>query len=119
MRCIFCKTKTAFFRKSCPVCVKVVAIVDKAAGQVGLGDLVDLFAAEGLTREQVDKVLDAELGGEPTIRDRLTAQMANALMQGLGMPGRQSPADVRRIRLAADNGGGEGAWSGGEKPPGA
>jgi hypothetical protein len=84
-----------------------------------LGDLVDLFAAEGLTREQVDKVLDAESGGEPTIRDRLTAQMANALMQGLGMPGRQSPADVRRIRLAADSGGGEGTWSGGEKPPGA
>ena len=117
MRCVFCKTKTTFFRKSCPPCAKVVAIVDKAGGQVGLGDLVDLFAAEGLTRAQVDTVLDAELGGEPTIRYRLTAQMANALMQGLGMPGRQSPADVRRIRLAAVSGGGEGTWSGGEKPP--
>jgi len=119
MRCIFCKTKTTFFRKSCPACAKVVAIVDKAGGQVGLGDLVDLFVAEGLTREQVDTVLDAELGGEPTIRDRLTAQMANALMLGLGMPGRQSPADVQRIRLAAVSGGGEGTWSGGEKPPAA
>ena len=117
MRCVFCKTRTTLFRKSCPTCAKVVAIVDKAAGHVGLGELVDLFAAEGLSREQVDRVLDAEVGGEPTIRDRLTSQMANALMQGLGMPGRQSPADVRRIRMAANGGNGEGTWRGGEKPP--
>jgi hypothetical protein len=114
MRRVFCKTKTTSFRKSCPACGKVAAIVDKAAGQVELGDLVDLFAAEGLTRERVDQVLDAGLGGGPTIRDRLTAQMAKPLMQGLGMPGRQSPADVLRIRLAAVSG--EGTWSG-EKPP--
>jgi hypothetical protein len=119
MRCVFCKTRTTFFRKTCLTCAKVVAIVEKAAGHVGMGDLVDLFAAEGLTREQVDQVLDAEMGGQPTIRDRLTAQMANALMQGLGMPGRQSPEDVRRVRLAAASGSGAGTWSSGEKPPGA
>ncbi len=118
MRCVFCKTRTMFFRKVCPICGKVVAIVDKAAGQVGMGELVDLFVAEGLTREQVDQVLDADLGSQPTIRDRLTAQMANALMRGLGMPGRQSPEDVRRVRLAAASGNGQGTWSVGQKPPG-
>ncbi len=87
MRCIFCKTRT-LFRKICPTCAKVVAIVDRAAGKVGMGELVDLFRAEGLTREQVDRVLDTEVDSRPTIRDRLTSQMANALMQGLGMPGR-------------------------------
>ncbi len=107
------------FRKICPNCAKVVAIVDNAGGKVGMGELVDLFLAEGLTREQVDRVLDAEIGDQPTIRDRLTSQMANALMQGLGMPGRQSPADVRRVRLAAVSGEGAGTWRGGEKPPGA
>ena len=117
MRCAFCKNRT-IFRKICPTCAKVVAIVDHAAGKVGMGELVDLFLAEGLTREQVDRVLDAEVGNQPTIRDRLTSQMANALMQGLGMPGRQSPDDVRRVRLAAASGGGAGTWRGGEKPPG-
>ncbi|HKD68271.1 MAG TPA: hypothetical protein VKB84_15605 [Candidatus Binataceae bacterium] len=116
MRCAFCKTRT-ILRKICPTCAKVVAIVDRAAGQVGMGELVDLFLAEGLTREQVDLVLDAEIGDQPTIRDRLTSQMANALMQGLGMPGRQSPQDVRRVRLAASSGSGEGTWRGGDKPP--
>ena len=96
----------------CSTCTKVVAIVDKTAGSVGLADLVDLFAAEGLTRDDVDRVLDAELNGRPTIRDRLTSNMANALMQGLGMPGRQSPEDVRRIRGAAAAGEGAGVWTG-------
>lgn len=82
-----------------------------------MGELVDLFLAEGLTREQVDRVLDAELGDQPTIRDRLTSQMANALMQGLGMPGRQTPEDVKRVRQASESGAGEGTWKGGEKPP--
>lgn len=117
MRCVFCKTRTGLFRKVCPTCGKVVAIVDKAAGQVGMGEMVDLFAAEGLSREQVDRVLDADLGSQPTIRDRLTSEMANALMRGLGMPGRQSAEDVRRVRLASGSGGGQGTWRGGEKPP--
>ena len=105
------------FRRVCSTCGKVVAIVDKSAGQVGMGEMVDLFAAEGLSREQVDRVLDADLGGQPTIRDRLTSEMANALMRGLGMPGRQSPEDVGRVRMAAASGGGHGTWRGGEKPP--
>jgi hypothetical protein len=43
--------------------------------------------------------------------------MANALMQGLGMPGRQSPEDVKRVRQAAESGAGEGTWKSGNKPP--
>jgi hypothetical protein len=95
-----------------------MAIVERAAGGVGWSEMVDLFVAEGLQREQVDRVLDAEVGGIPTLRDRLTSQMANTLMQGLGMPGRQSPEDVQRVRTAMAQGGGEGTWKAGEKPPG-
>ncbi|HEV2171371.1 MAG TPA: hypothetical protein VGR40_10505, partial [Candidatus Binatus sp.] len=72
---------------------------------------------EGLTRVLVDVVLDAEVGGQPTLRDRLTSNMANTLMRGLGMPGRQSPEDVQRVRTAVRLGGGEGTWSRGEPPP--
>lgn len=104
-------------RRVCPTCTKVVAIVGRAAGKVGLASLVDIFKAEGLMREQVDRVLDAQIGSAPTLRDRLTSEMTNALMRGLGMPGRQSPEDVRRVRQAMNGGTGEGAWSAGEKPP--
>ena len=107
MRCTYCNERAGLLRKVCAACGRVTAVVERAAGYAGPGQLVDLFAAEGLSRERVDRVLDAQIGDQPTIRDRLTAQMANALMRGLGMPGRQSPEDVRRIRLAGSGGNGE------------
>src|SRR5260221_364886 len=113
MRCIYCRQKAGLFRKVCSTCAKVIVVVERSEGKIGLASMVDLFAAEGLRREQVDLVLDAEVDGQPTIRDRLTSYMANALMQGLGMPGRQTPLDVQRIRNSGASGEGEGTWTGG------
>jgi hypothetical protein len=107
MRCVYCHMRAGLWRKICPVCAKVIAVIDDAAGRVGWSELVDTFVAQGLTRDQVDRVLDAEVAGAPTFRDQLTSRMANALMQGLGMPGRQSPEDVRRVRLGLAGGGAE------------
>ena len=118
MRCIYCLKPAGLLRKVCGTCGRVVAVVERAAGQVGWTDLVDLFAAEGLTRADVDRVLNAEVAGQPTMKDRLTSKMANELMRNLGMPGRQSPEDVQRVRAAVASGGGEGTWKAGEKPPG-
>jgi hypothetical protein len=47
----------------------------------------------------------------------LTSELTNVLMRGLGMPGRQSPEDVRRVRGSMRVGGGEGTWRAGDKPP--
>jgi hypothetical protein len=99
----------------CPVCTRVISIIGSAAGRVGWTGLVDILAGEGLTREQVDCVLDAEVGETPTLRDQLTSRMANELMQSLGMPGRQSPEDVRRVRRGMVSGGETCIASG--KPP--
>ena len=83
----------------------------------GWTELIDMFASEGFTKAEVDRVLDGEIEEAPTLRDRLTSRMANELMKGLGMPGRQSPEDVRRVRLGLASGH-QGTWSAGEKPPG-
>jgi hypothetical protein len=117
MRCVYCSKRAGFIRRVCTPCAKVVTIVDRAGGEVGLAGLVDIFVAEGLSREQVDVVLDAQVGAEPTIRDRLTSKMTNVLMRNLGMPGRQSPEDVMKVRTAMRGGGGAGTWVGGEEPP--
>jgi hypothetical protein len=117
MRCVYCSQRAGIIRRVCTPCAKVVAIVDRAGGEVGLAGLVDIFVAEGLTREQVDVVLDAQVGAEPTIRDQLTSKMTNVLMRNLGMPGRQSPEDVMKVRTAMRSGGGAGTWVGGEEPP--
>jgi hypothetical protein len=118
MRCSYCRQRAGLIRRTCPVCAKIIRIVEQVGGAVGLVGLVDIFAAEGLTRAQVDRVLDAQVAEQPTLRDRLTSDMTNVLMRGLGMPGRQSPEDVRRVRRSMQASGGEGTWRGGEKPPG-
>lgn len=118
MRCNYCRKRAGIIRRVCAPCAKVIAVVERSGGEIGIAGLVDLFIAEGLEREQVDVVLDAKIGAHPTIRDRLTSNLTNALMQGLGMPGRQTPEDVRRVREAMKPGAGAGTWSSGETPPG-
>ncbi len=117
MRCIYCRTRAGILRKVCPSCTRIVVIIEGSAGHLGWTELIDVLAGEGLTKAEVDRVLDAEIEESPTLRDRLTSLMANELMKSLGMPGRQSPEDVRRVRLSLASGG-EGTWSAGEKPLG-
>ena len=117
MRCIYCRQRAGLVRRVCIPCGKVIAIVERAGANAGLTGMVDLFVAEGLTKAQADAVLDAEIDSAPTLRDQLTSNMTNALMRGLGMPGRQSPEDVQRVRLAVKAGGGEGTWRRGETAP--
>jgi len=117
MRCVYCRARAGIVRRVCRECAQVVAIADRAGGAVGMIGLVDIFATAGLTRERVDCVLDTAFGDTPTLRDRLTSEMANSLMRGLGMPGRQSPDDVRRVRTRMAAGAGEGTVAAGGKPP--
>ena len=117
MRCVYCQTRAGILRKVCPACARINAVVEGSAGRLGWTELIDIFANEGLTKTEVDRVLDAEIDGAPTLRDRLTSRMANELMRSLGMPGRQSPEDVRRVRQAVGSGG-QGTWSTGEKASG-
>jgi len=118
MRCVYCRARAGLVRRTCATCTRVIEIVDKSAGNVGFQTLVDIFKTEGLTREQVDRVLDTHVGRGPTMRDRLTSQMTNALMRGLGMPGRQSPEDVMRVRESMNSESGQGTYTQGEEPPG-
>jgi hypothetical protein len=103
MHCIYCDQKAGLLKKVCSSCGRVVSIIEQHAGLVGWTELVDELAAAGFTKAQVDRVLDAEIAGKPALRDQLTSAMANVLMRNLGMPGRQSPEDVQRVRRGAAN----------------
>ncbi len=117
MRCIYCHERAGLLKRRCAPCGQVVAIIEGSAGRVGWSELIDRFAEQGLTRQRVELVLDAEIDGRPAWRDRLTSEMANVLMRNLGMPGRQSAEDVQRVRRAAAGGKGQGVWTTGETPP--
>ena len=116
MRCIYCRARAGILRRVCAVCAEVVAVVNDSAGQVGWTELIDTFVAKGLTKADVDRVLDTEVDAGPSLRDWLTSRMANELMRSLGMPGRQTPEDVRRVRLGL-SASPQGTWAAGQKPP--
>jgi hypothetical protein len=116
MRCAYCRVRAGILRTVCPQCADIITIIEESAGRVGWTELIDLFAEKGFTKAEVDRVLDADTNGSPTLRDQLTSRMANELMRSLGMPGRQSPEDVRRVRLGLARGI-QAAWSASEKPP--
>lgn len=117
MHCLYCRQRAGLLKRVCPTCGTVITVVEATMGRVGWTELVDAFASRGLTQAQVDRVLDAEIAGAPALRDRLTSEMSNVLMRGLGMPGRQSPEDVQRVRRASREGTGEGSWNAGEAEP--
>jgi hypothetical protein len=116
MRCSYCRNRAGLFRKVCSRCATVVTIVKQSAGRMGWSELIDTFATSGLTKAEVDRVLDAEIEAAPTLRDWLTSHMANELMRSLGMPGRQSPEDVRRVRLGLSSNS-RGTWLARDKAP--
>lgn len=61
--------------------------------------MLDLFITAGAAQSKVEKFLDADLKGAGTIRDQIAADMANQLLEALGQRGRQSAAEVKRIRV--------------------
>jgi hypothetical protein len=117
MRCVYCQARAGILKKVCAFCTDIIAVVERSAGQVGWTELIDNLAAKGLRKGEVDRVLDAEIDGAPTLRDWLTSRMANELMRSLGMPGRQSPQDVQRVRMGLASST-RGKWSACDKPPG-
>lgn len=60
--------------------------------------MIDLFLATGASLARIERFLDAEPAGDGTVRDQITADMANQLMEALGSRMRQSAGDVKRIR---------------------
>ncbi|HXQ23824.1 MAG TPA: hypothetical protein VN812_19245 [Candidatus Acidoferrales bacterium] len=75
-----------------------------------MGTILDLFIAAGVSQVKVERFLDADPKGAGTIRDQIAADMANQLLEALGQRGRQSAAEVKRIRA-------RGGWTGLDRRP--
>jgi len=65
--------------------------------------MLGLFMATGASRDKVERFLDADVADAGTVRDAIAADMTNQLLEAFGQTGRQTVADVRRIRA-------RGAW---------
>ena len=75
-KCLYCGEKSGFFVRVCGDCKKLLARVEELRGKVSYGQFLD-----GL---------------------QVTAEMTTELMNIMGMSGRQSPQEVKRIRHLVD-----------------
>ena len=97
-RCIYCGDRGGFWSKICRDCKKLLARVQELRGQVGYGEFLDGLASTGVSKEKIMVFLKADPDGKGSIQDQVTAEMASELMEVMGLPGSQSPQEVKRIR---------------------
>ena len=86
----------------CADCKRLLACVDQLRGRVGFGGFLDGLEKTGVSKEKIMTFLKADPDGKGSIQDQVTAEMTTELMKVMGIAGRQSAPEVKRIREFTD-----------------
>ena len=98
MKCVYCQTRAGLLKKICSDCNKLITALNAAPPSFGYRELLDTLIATGALHTKIEKFLDADLDGQGTINDRITARMTNEVMAGLGQPSSMTGKDVKKVR---------------------
>lgn len=101
--CAYCGDRAGFFGRACGECKRLLARVSELRGKVSYGQFLDGLEQTGVAREKILRFLTADPDGAGSIQDQVTAEMTTELMNVMGMSGRQTPQEVKRIRRAVDD----------------
>jgi hypothetical protein len=77
-----------------------LARVDELRGRVGYGEFLDGLERTGVRKDKIVRFLKADPDGKGSIQDQVTAEMTTELMKVMGIAGRQTPGEVKKIRDA-------------------
>jgi hypothetical protein len=75
-----------------------MACVQELRGRVGYGEFLDGLERTGVAKEKIMAFLKADPDGSGSIQDQVTAEMTTELMKVMGISGRQTAEEVKRIR---------------------
>ena len=101
-QCVYCGDRASLFGRACADCKKLLARVGELRGKVSFGQFLDGLEQTGVPREKLLKFLHADPDGKGSIQDQVTAEMTTELMNVMGISGRQTAQDVKRIRTSVD-----------------
>jgi len=96
--CAYCGEKAGIWARSCQDCKKLLARVEELRGRVGYGEFLTGLERTGVSKEKIIRFLKADPDGNGSIQDQVTAEMTTELMKVMGISGRQTPQEVKRIR---------------------
>ncbi len=100
--CSDCSARAGIIARICADCKMLLARVQELRGRVGYGEFLDSLERTGVDKEKIVKFLKADPDGKGSIQDQVTAEMTTELMRVMGIAGRQSPGEVKRIRGYVD-----------------
>ena len=101
-KCVYCGERAGLFGRSCADCKKLLARVTELRGKVSYGQFLDGLEKTGIDKEKILRFLQADPDGRGSIQDQVTAEMTSELMQVMGISGRQTAQEVKRIRDIVD-----------------
>jgi hypothetical protein len=78
-----------------------MACVQELRGRVGYGEFLDGLERTGVAKEKIMAFLNADPDGSGSVQDQVTAEMTTELMKVMGISGRQTVEEVKRIRDTA------------------
>ncbi len=97
-RCAYCDDLAGLWSTMCRECKTLMARVHELRGRVGYGEFLSGLEQTGVSPSKIMAFLKADPEGKGSVQDQVTADMANELLTVMGIPGRQKPEDVKRIR---------------------
>jgi hypothetical protein len=97
-RCGYCNESAGLLARVCGDCKKLLARVEELRGRVGYGEFLDGLEQTGVSKEKIIVFLKADPDGSGSIQDQVTAEMTTELMKVMGIAGRQTTGEVKRIR---------------------
>ena len=97
-KCVYCGERSGLFGRSCGDCKKLLGRVTELRGKVSYGQFLEGLEQTGVDREKILRFLTADPDGAGSIQDQVTAEMTTELMRVMGISGRQTAQDVKRIR---------------------
>ncbi|HWP56285.1 MAG TPA: hypothetical protein VNL14_00190 [Candidatus Acidoferrales bacterium] len=97
-RCAYCRGRAKLWSRICADCKKLLAKFEELRGRVGYGQFLDELERTGVAKEKILLFLEADPEGKGSIQDQVTAEMASELMRVMGLKGKQSPEEVKKIR---------------------
>ena len=97
-RCVYCGEKVRLWSRVCGDCNKLLGRVQELRGRVGYGEFLDGLEQTGVAKEKIMVFLKADPDGTGSVQDQVTAEMTTQLMRVMGISGRQTAEEVKRIR---------------------
>ena len=101
-QCIYCGDRAGLLARICADCKKLLACVEELRGKVGYGEFLDGLERTGVAKEKIVTFLKADPEGKGSVQDQVTAEMTSELMKVMGIAGKQTPDEVKRIREFVD-----------------